>query len=512
MKNQSLCIVTFIVAISLVFCFLGCKQSVEPTPAYTDEKTDNDESGTKPNSIGFKILLPAGNVNRAGYYSVEDVESYVVIVKDKESGELVEDRRGRPGETVTITVKQEGEYFIEVIAYNSEYTQIASGSAYKSITFDDGYVSVVIKLIPNQKPSDPSDPSVTKSIDIAIDIQWVSPKVLTLETTSDSCFRRSSDNADLGKTVSLEFLSGMTLSQIFESNDVHFSLSPYDIDGIPYEFYGCFIDADGYRYRETSILTEDITLSPVFLPTPQVTFDLNGGNIDGDTSDKVGYTNWISKSYPYQPVKDNLIFVGWTLTQDGEDFITEVEEDIIVYAKYIEPQSCILTVTTNEHTSFYNYDKGEYVGTSLTFEFMSGMTLYEIFEAQSIRFWPDPEEYLTVDGTYWFYGYLDAEQNEYDVESVLLKDLELTAFFMREPTITFNLNGGNIDGDTSDVIITDWINAIPKKEGYVFDSWTLTLDGESIFSEAGECLNEELFEKILLNGEDFTLYAKWTAV
>ncbi len=56
----------------------------------------------------------------------------------------------------------------------------------------------------------------------------------------------------------------------------------------------------------------------------EITFDLNGGNIDGDTSALIvpypGSPMDIEKLCPATPVKEGYVFRGWTKTLDGNDF------------------------------------------------------------------------------------------------------------------------------------------------------------------------------------------------
>lgn len=497
-----------IMTIFMVCSFTGCKDPVIPESSTEDTK---DEVIAELKPIGFKISLP--NKQSRAYYSQDDASSYVVELSF--DGSVISTQNGTPGQTLTFTVEREGTYTINVEAYNTENTLIAEGSASKSITFADGYVSVVVALRPKKiETTDPSNPSVTNKVDIGVDIQWVQPesKVLTLKTTGNSFFRRWNGNASLGNTVVLEFTSGMTLHEIFRTNDVYFYLDSYEKNGKEYEFCSYYIDSNGNEYYQHSMLTEDITLFPEFRVVPKVTFNLNGGTLSEDSSDKVYFTNWVDKYHPYQPTKDGLTFVGWTLTPDGEDFVTNIEEDITVYAKYIEVQSCTLTVTTNEHSYFDSYSEGN-LGTSITLEFTSGMTLREIFEDNNIKFWL--EDYYLNDRLYEHSGYQDVNQNEYSSGSMILGDLELTAVFIRTSLITWNLNGGNINGDTSDrFTYCDWLYDIPVKDGYVIEGWTLNPDGDDyLFSSDGEFLGdedlEEEFEEKLENGEDFTLYASW---
>lgn len=505
MKKYFSWIVTFIVAMSLVFAVMGCKQPTDPNYVTPGEKPSTEiQAELKP--IGFKIALP--KANRAGYYSQEDASSYVV--KLNKGSTLVSSQNGTPGQTLTFTVEQEGTYTINVYAYNTEKTLIAEGSASKSITFADGYVSLVISLKPKSK--DPS--SITNKVDIGVDIQWVQPesKVLTLQTTGNSFFRRWNYGPSLGNTVVLEFTSGMTLIEIFYENDVYWWLDDYEKNGKKYAFSSCYLDSYGNEYYEYSMLTEDITLFPEFRLVPKVTFNLNGGNIDGDTSDKVDFIHDFDRYHPYQPTKDGLTFVGWTLTPDGEDFITWTEEDITVYAKYIESQACTLTVTTNENSYFYSYKEGD-LGTSITLEFTSGMTLREIFENNYIEYYLN--DYYLNDRLYEHSGYQDANQNKYNSDTPILYDLELTAVWVRMPMITFNLNGGNINGDNSDVIQSINVSLpIPVKEGYVIEAWTLSPDGDDYFiTPDGESLNDDLFEewynRAFSGDGDITIYAKW---
>ena len=505
MKKHFTWIVTFIGTISLVFFFMGCRLISGPNQSTTNEKSENGiVAGLNP--IGFKVSLPTNQKNRAIYYTQEDASSYVVKLSKGET--VISTQTGTPGQTLTFTVEQEGTYTINVSAYNTDNTLIAEGSSSKSITLADGYVSVVITLRPKEK--DPS--SVTNKVDIGIDIQWVQPesKVLTL-TAGNSYFKRWDSGLIIGNTVALEFTSGMTLYDIFRANDVDFWLDSYEKNGRKYSFASYYLDADGNEYYEYSMLTEDVTLSPVFEMVPQVTFNLNGGNFNDDTSNQVYFTSSFGKYNPFQPTKAGLVFVGWTLTPDGEDFVNETEEDITVYAKYIEVQTCTLTVTTNEHSYFYSYDVGGSVGTSITLEFTSGMTLEEIFSYNQIEQSPNPYNYEVNGEVYSFDCYQDASLNKYEYNSVLLENLELTAVYKREPLITFNLNGGNINGDISDVITNyNVLYYIPTKEGYVLKVFTQTLDGEDfVWTFDGYVDSNFLVEKYEL-GEDITLYAKWT--
>ncbi len=223
MKKRFVGIVTFIVALSMIFNFVGCDQQANPVQP------------SDPKPIGFKITLPSANPERAGYYTQDDASLYrVELEKDDEDYAMQE---GGPGDTLIFTVEDEGSYDIYVTAYNEDGNVIAEGYASKEISFGDGLVEVTIKLIPYEKPeddpqdpSDPIDPPVTDKVDLSIQIVWGQPGVIT--------------------------------------------------------------------------------------------FDLNGGNVNGDTSNIEGDFS----QEPPVPTKDGYILKGWTLSLDGDDFFAYYNE------------------------------------------------------------------------------------------------------------------------------------------------------------------------------------------
>ena len=68
--------------------------------------------------------------------------------------------------------------------------------------------------------------------------------------------------------------------------------------------------------------------------TYSVTFDLNGGTVDGSGSNITIETIGLSV---VTPVKEGYIFKGWTETKDGDDYITSATSDMTVYAKWVSP-------------------------------------------------------------------------------------------------------------------------------------------------------------------------------
>jgi uncharacterized repeat protein (TIGR02543 family) len=69
--------------------------------------------------------------------------------------------------------------------------------------------------------------------------------------------------------------------------------------------------------------------------TTEITFDLNGGNIDGDTSSFtkiISLGDWLD--WYSRPEKEGYKFVGWTRTRNGDDLVSQVEKEETLYAKW----------------------------------------------------------------------------------------------------------------------------------------------------------------------------------
>ena len=403
MKKHFTGIVTFIVALSMIFSFVGCKQQLEPVLPSDPE--------IKQESMGFKVTLPSANLSRAGYYTQNDASLYrVELEKDDEDYAIQE---GRPGDTLTFTVEDEGTYGIYVTAYNEDGKEIAFGSASKEISLGDGLVKVKIRMVAYEKPD----------VDIDIEITW-----------------------------------------------------------------------------------DDIV----------ITFDLNGGNVNGDTSNIESGFN----QEPPVPTKDGYILKGWTLSLDGDDFFVYYNEygelvtddydfvdemcnsgvDFTLYAKWVKPEICTLSLWVQEQSYFTSISTGENLGSQLTLEFPQGITLAEIFEINDVNFAPvsfvDDKGYLCE-----FYEWWIADgSTTLSEDSIILASLELHPGWLQVNQVTFNLNGGNVDGDTSDVIA--YVNYFspnnpvvePTKEGYVFIGWTLTPDGNDFIEHTDKAV---------------TVYARW---
>ena len=169
--------------------------------------------------------------------------------------------------------------------------------------------------------------------------------ILTLSVAENSEFVNSNGNS-LGNTIYLSFEAGQTLLEIFDENNLSFysCLKSYEEDGAYYTFNRSFSGGD-IVFKENSVLRESVKLSPVFeTGLTKVDFDLNGGyilNYDGSTVEGNGSTDFKYLT-TLIPQKNNYYFGGWTITQDGEDYITQGNEAYYVslgspdlYAKWL---------------------------------------------------------------------------------------------------------------------------------------------------------------------------------
>ena len=173
------------------------------------------------------------------------------------------------------------------------------------------------------------------------------------------------------------------------------------------------------------------------------TFDLDGGNIDGNTDDVVIETVYGQQiKTPADPVKEGYTFAGWTpmvgmMDSEGADFIATWE--------------------VNEYTATYVVDG-------------------KVYEAYDIPFGGEMEvPAAPVKAGYNFIGWDPAVPATMPAE-----DLTFTAMFEeKDITITLNLAGGEYDGDPADIELTGKygsdIPAIDEdllaKKGYVFGGW-----------------------------------------
>lgn len=238
------------------------------------------------------------------------------------------------------------------------------------------------------------------------------------------------------------------------------------------------------------------------LANPKLTLDLNGGNIDGKT-DAISFpTNEIQgvsiggvlEKYG-NPKNGDLIFAGWTYTKDGEDFETYIPYGVAtLYARWIEPVECVLTLNAGEYGYFEVWDEetsSNVQNPTMDIAFTAGDKLYEVPGYTSPSTKPDEN------GMYQFLHFVDEAGNKIYWDTTLTGSTIITAVYEYKPliTLTLNPNGGSYRSDEEQDYVTDvaqysqyegyglpW----PEKDGCVFDGWYDTVTGERV----NECSSE----------------------
>ncbi len=173
------------------------------------------------------------------------------------------------------------------------------------------------------------------------------------------------------------------------------------------------------------------------------TFNLNGGNIGGSTTNKTT-TGLVgaNTTTPANPVRTNYIFDGWSPTVPSK-----YDQDTTFTAQWVR-----------EYTFTFNLNGGN----------IGGSTANQIFKGKSGTASSKPTNPTRTDFT--FDSWSPA------VPSTFNADTTFTAQW--RATYTFNLDGGNIGGSTTNPTTSGLVGATttkpanPTRTGYVFLEWT----------------------------------------
>lgn len=238
------------------------------------------------------------------------------------------------------------------------------------------------------------------------------------------------------------------------------------------------------------------------LATSNLTIDLNGGNIKGDTSsleyEVDGYIgtsmNGFIEGFKGVTVKDGYIFAGWTLTENGDDYVDYVPGGVnTIYAKWIIPSTQTITLIAREGDNFYNWND-EPLGNEVSFEFEVGITLNELLSQNNIDYSTMIKNYESDIQSYRFQNLIDGDGNIYDPSKILADSVVLHVQYSVQAKITFDLNGGQFEAgeENQTIYVTyddpyypyylDWYEK-PTKEGYKFIGWTSTKDGNDFIND-----------------------------
>ena len=394
--------------------------------------------------------------------------------------------------------------------------------------------------------------------------KWEEPKTCTLILKSGeySKFYDYSNGTQLSSTMSLTFESGKSLERVLEENG-YYSNAIVDESEFLGKRFGGFKDSQGNVYDMGTILTESVEIEAftrdLYPYEVGINMNFNGINIEGydeycvyvETYEYKEYLEMMSENL--QDEVEDYLFVGWSFTKDGDDFVDSLKggTTTTIYAKWMsyEDMAKILPY-------YYNEDK-----TQVTFIFRPadfGLN-WKASDNYTVKLLCDITKYDTgnnnenfvlsknsdgnytvtfnyndiADGFFYWQGFQFCVEDKwyglpeyiYSIpEETTMKgegdngSFKLQLFPM---SLGIDLNGGNIYGDTTSKFfgiswtqydehhlkfrsIEDTLQYYlgvdnPTREGYVFAGWTFTKDGNDLVNNKYDHLP---YGK-------YTLYARW---
>ena len=258
---------------------------------------------------------------------------------------------------------------------------------------------------------------------------------------------------------------------------------------------------DGETYPLTE--NEHTTFYAVWERAPLVTYDLNGGRFlyygeGGKTAEYVyDPENYQVRNSPVE--KEGCTFLGWSTNPEATTakthFVTNITEDTTFYAIW---QAKIAVTLDGNGGTVYNGRSGS--GESiLTAYFNQGEMIDVSNEFDAYR------EGWALDG--W-----TDENNNYVTYIQARSDMILTAQWVEAVELTLDANGGFFyntgrtgTGENPTTMSFDMqrgvqylnMTTMPKREGWVFEGWTLERDDDVLVNRV------KLYD-------DLTVYAKWS--
>ena len=346
------------------------------------------------------------------------------------------------------------------------------------------------------------------------------------------------------KTMTCDFKMFDTVSDVISRNNVSIKFTEKDTIEYAYEKGGYyywpvhFVDEKGNKVSEDTTLFESMVLNVAYAKYIPVVFDFNGGTYDS-TSSVTTYileNDAIGKYYVVKPSKDGYVFIGWTATKDGTDYVESIgDKNITLYAKW---------VSQDEAKPLYEYSQDN---TEVTFIFRPtdfgynwpSSANYTVRLMSEATGWSDNGNYYLTkqdDGTYtitlkyseieerfgWWPGFKFYVKetddwlgpNKYNAvispEQICGDEDDPDFRFEKiRPKLTLDLNGGNIGGSTDAIsfptneiqgasiswVFEEYGYSNPKNGDLIFAGWTYTKDGKD-------------FETYIPYGIA-TLYARW---
>jgi uncharacterized repeat protein (TIGR02543 family) len=247
----------------------------------------------------------------------------------------------------------------------------------------------------------------------------------------------------------------------------------------------------GSAFTADTIITSGLTVFAKWVNSYIVTFDADGGNPATQTQAViVGGT--LGTNTPTEPTKTNYAFGGWYTARNGGGSAftadTMVTNNRTVYAKWI-----------NVYTVTFDADGGD-PATQTRAVIVDG-TL-------GTNMPPEPTKtHYTFGG---WYTVVDGESSAFTADTIITSNVTVFANWIGvQYTITFDLQGGDIDGSTEQQTRTanggDTLGvnmpANPTKTHYAFGGWYTEINGGG-----------SAFTADTLIASSLTLYAKWTII
>lgn len=213
------------------------------------------------------------------------------------------------------------------------------------------------------------------------------------------------------------------------------------VDGVKQEIKGT-------QYTLTVSKNHEVTVTFKDAPPPVVvTFDLNGGTLEGLTLENTFPSGAILNKPSGTPTKEGHTFVEWRLNNEAYNFGAEVSTDLTLIAHY----------KVNVYVVTFNTDGGNPIS-SINKDYDTKLTELPI---------PEKEGY-TFDG--WYID--DAKiNNSYVVKNNITLKAKWT---IKQYTVIFDTLGGEeINSLTKDHGTKLGTLPTPVKEGYIFVEWHL---------------------------------------
>ena len=295
------------------------------------------------------------------------------------------------------------------------YTFDMNGGVSEGSAEDKVYTGLL--SAPAEKPQDPTkahhvftgwSPTVPETFDAdrTFVAQWI---------IANYTYTFNLDGGNIGLDVTNRITSGP-----YNTN----SITPEDPVRDNYTFAGWSPNVPA-RYDQ------DRTFIALWIPlTYTFTFDLNEGNIDGDTTSRITSGAYNSHSYkPVDPEREHYTFEGWS---------PEVPN------KFDEDRTFTALWTPLNYTFTFNLDGGS-IGGDTSNQLISG--IYNTSSSTP----PDP-----IKEHYTFLGWSPEIPDKFDIDRTFIAQWVIENY-----TITYNFNGGKFEGSTQNQIRTVSYNTMP---------------------------------------------------